>query len=68
MSKRHQAAPAPAKVVTVFRGDQLEPILRNILHQLDAARVFREQGHPTAQHYEKIARYAVHDLLCEVVS
>lgn len=61
--------PAPAaQLVTTFRADQLEPILRNILHHLDAALSLRGAGDPLAQKYERLARVALHDLLCEVVS
>lgn len=68
MSKPKQAASTPANVVTVFRGNHLEPILRNILQLLDASAQLHEGGHMEAHRYARIARNELHDLLCEVVS
>lgn len=68
MSKPKQAASTPANVVTVFRGNHLEPILRNILHLLDASEKLHESGDIKAHRYARIARNELHDLLCEVVS
>lgn len=66
MSNRKQAAP-PVDV-TLFRGDHLEPILRNILQCLDAAEKLAEAGYQDAHRYTRFARNQLHDLLCEVVS
>lgn len=67
MSKPHQAAPAPAKVVTLFRGDHLEPILRIILADFDGWYRATRTHRGTEPRLDKIVD-TVHDLLCEVVA
>lgn len=72
-ARRGAGRPAPlispaARLVTMFRADQLEPILRNILHCLDGARTLAGYSPDDAERLNQAARVQLHDLLCEVVS